>query len=292
MRTNVLQALQGRHHVITPMLSLANLAHRKVNRNRHFRLGSSSEDGDTDVTGARPPPFHSDWPRVRKVINDNYCAHSVAGKVSPVCVTGQVNCAVSGVDRDLNSVTVTREDSHSMTGNLKTRTHLPVFCHVANLVPFADGSPQKKGVNPDYQVPIKSVKGVSCVDQLSSAKCVTNVPTVGARLHRFWQKWAALGVSPQRRLHPTLPVPTQSDKNSHNNKLLCKSPQEQLPVGGIASAVRQKCCNWFKIHSPWGFTSGYFWYPNPTTGGGLSWISANSTPFWKHSHSKWRARRQ
>ena len=48
--------------------------------------------------------------------------------------------------------------------------------------------------------------------------------------------------SPQRRLHTSLPVPAQSDKKPHNNKLLCKSSQEQLPVGGIALAVRQKCC--------------------------------------------------
>ena len=47
--------------------------------------------------------------------------------------------------------------------------------------------------------------------------------------------------SPQRRLHPTLPVPAKLDKGTHSNKLLCESPQEQLPVGGIASAVRQKC---------------------------------------------------
>ena len=47
--------------------------------------------------------------------------------------------------------------------------------------------------------------------------------------------------SPQRRLHTALPVPAQSDEKSHNNKLLYKSPQIQLPVGGIASAVRQKC---------------------------------------------------
>ena len=46
--------------------------------------------------------------------------------------------------------------------------------------------------------------------------------------------------SPQRRLHTSLPA--KSDKNSHNNKLLCKPPQEQLPVGGIGSAVGQKCC--------------------------------------------------
>ena len=48
--------------------------------------------------------------------------------------------------------------------------------------------------------------------------------------------------SPQRRLHTSLLVPAQSDKKSHNNKLLYKSSQAQLPVGGIASAVRQKFC--------------------------------------------------
>ena len=50
---------------------------------------------------------------------------------------------------------------------------------------------------------IKSVKGVSYVGHLSSVQNVTNVPpvvpnlTVGARLHQFWEKWAALGVSPK-----------------------------------------------------------------------------------------------
>ena len=46
------------------------------------------------------------------------------------------------------------------------------------------------------------MKGVSCVDHLSSANIVTNVPTavhppVGARLHQFWVKWEALGSSPK-----------------------------------------------------------------------------------------------
>ena len=49
------------------------------------------------------------------------------------------------------------------------------------------------------------------------------------------------GFSPQRGLRPTLPVQTLSDKRTDNNKLLCRSSQEQLPVGGIASAVKQKC---------------------------------------------------
>ena len=47
--------------------------------------------------------------------------------------------------------------------------------------------------------------------------------------------------SPQRRLHPPFPVPAKFDKGTHSNKLLYKSPQEQLPVGGITSAGRQKC---------------------------------------------------
>ena len=127
----------------------------------------------------------------------------MARKVSPVYVTGQVNCVVTGVTENLNCVPVTGKDYYSVTGKSKTRTHLPVYCHVANLVPFAGGLPQKKGVNHDHQTSIKSVKGVSCVGQLSSVTCVTNVPTVapdppvGARWIQFWEKWAALGGSPK-----------------------------------------------------------------------------------------------
>ena len=42
-------------------------------------------------------------------------------------------------------------------------------------------------------------------------------------------------------LHPPLPDPTKSYKVPYSRKLLCQSPQEQLPVGGITSAYRQKC---------------------------------------------------
>ena len=47
------------------------------------------------------------------------------------------------------------------------------------------------------------MKGVSCVNLLSSVQNVTNVPPVvpnlpvGARLHQFGEKWASLGVSPK-----------------------------------------------------------------------------------------------
>ena len=47
--------------------------------------------------------------------------------------------------------------------------------------------------------------------------------------------------NPQRGLHPPLSNPTQTHKVSHSHKLLCQSPQEQLPAGGITSAYRQKC---------------------------------------------------
>ena len=84
-----------------------------------------------------------------------------------------------------------------------------VYSHIDFCVANAHsvtGLPQKKGVNPNYcynQTEIKYVKDVSCVGHLSSANFVTNVPTVaidppvGARLHEFWEKWEALGLSPK-----------------------------------------------------------------------------------------------
>ena len=47
--------------------------------------------------------------------------------------------------------------------------------------------------------------------------------------------------NPEGGLSPPLPDPTQPYKKTHSYKLLCKSPQEQLPDGGIASAYNQKC---------------------------------------------------
>ena len=47
--------------------------------------------------------------------------------------------------------------------------------------------------------------------------------------------------NPKGGLPPPLPDPTQPCKKTHSYKLLCKSPQEQLPDGGIASAYNQKC---------------------------------------------------
>ena len=115
-------------------------------------INLSAEDVVRDLTVARLPLlFHSDRPRHRSSINDNYCAHFVVGNLFPVCVTGKVNFLVTGVERDLNSVPVTRKYCHSVTGNLITRTHVPVYCHDASHVHFAGGSSQKKSVNLDHQ---------------------------------------------------------------------------------------------------------------------------------------------
>ena len=47
--------------------------------------------------------------------------------------------------------------------------------------------------------------------------------------------------NPERGLHPPFSDPAKSHKVSHCHKLLCQSPQEQLPIGGITSAYRQEC---------------------------------------------------
>ena len=130
--------------------------------------------------------------------------------------------------------------------NRKTLVILPANLCVVTHVPFPGGLPQKTGINPDtgqHQL-IKYVKGVSCVDHLSSVQFVPNVPifapdlAVGARLHNVWEKWAALGVSPKviavLKEDSTLLVPAKSDKVTHHYKLLCKSPHEQLSHRGIA----------------------------------------------------------
>ena len=78
------------------------------------------------------------------------------------------------------------------------------FC-VAN-AHIVTGWPQKKGVNPNccqMYTEIKYVKDVSCVGHLSPVNLVTNAPPVvmdppvGARLHKCWEKWEALGSSPK-----------------------------------------------------------------------------------------------
>ena len=133
------------NNAFTLIASLADSSNRIRTGNPVSPPGNNLVEGVVrDPTGAKLLLSPSDLPRHRSNINDNYCV-------------------VTGAVRDLNSVPVTGKDCYCVNPSLKTRTHSPVYCHVASHVLFAGGLPQKKGVNPDHQRAIKSVKGVSCV---------------------------------------------------------------------------------------------------------------------------------
>ena len=99
---------------------------------------------------------------------------------------------------------------------------------------------------------LKYVKGVPCITQLS---CVSPAINVKKMLHKICllgktskllANLAGSGCrsesssNPERGLHPPLLDTAKSHKVSHSHKLLCQSPQEHLPAGGITSAYRQK----------------------------------------------------
>ena len=182
---------------------------------------------------------------------------------------------------------MTGRDCFILTNSTETRTHSVVNCGVVKLVPFAGGLPQKKGLNPDHHIAINNMKGVCCVDQLSSVSLVTNVPTVVPDCQ------PQCSDSPQGWLHPTLPDPAKFDQVT-KHKLLCKSPQEPLPVGGIVSAYEQKRSRTGNKSNISGLLQLVVlgsqtqqpveMYTRPQQ---LKQISK-----WSQSHSKWRLQRQ
>ena len=136
-----------------------------------------------------------------------------------------------------------------MTGNADKNS----FTCVCIMYHFVNPS-QKKGIIPDHQMLIESVKGVSSVDQLSSVQNFTNVPLVvpnprvGARLHELWEKWAARGVSPKvlailregytlpLRFQPNLtrnPTITSCYVNPHRNSYLLETLHQLLNQNAV-----------------------------------------------------------
>ena len=206
--------------------------------------------------------------RVQSRVNDNHCVNSVTGQKNSVFVTGQVG---------LNPTPV-------VAGNSKVTLDLNVNFCVAN-AHIVTGLPQRKGINPNacqMYTEIKYVKDVSCVGHLSSVNLVTNAPhaviapPVGARLHQCLEKWEALGSSPKvvttLRVGYTLPfrfrpnltrsVPTVIS-NYHN------SAKQSFLLEALYQLINKNA-----IETHWVFTTDYFWYPNPSTGGDRSWTSA------------------
>ena len=67
----------------------------------------------------------------------------------------------------------------------------------------------------------------------------------------------------RRRLHPPLPVPAKCDQVTNCHKLLCKSPQEPLLAGGIASASDQNAVEPVATQKSLGFYNSPFLVPKP-----------------------------
>ena len=171
------------------------------------------------------------------------------------------------------------KDKNSFTFHLYIHsfTLSPVYCHVANHVPFAGGLPQKKGVNPDHQF-AKSNKiheGCFLCKSLEFCtkchKCPTccTKSTCRGQITPVWGKMGSPRRQPQstsssqRRLHTSLPVPAQSDQKSHNNKQLCKSLQEQLPVGGMHQMLDKNAVELVQNPQSLGFYNWLFLVPKP-----------------------------
>ena len=163
-----------------------------------------------------------DQPRASSPINDNHCVDKLQGGL------------LAG------SQTATQEHLINSSVNL----------NVVNPVHTAPGHSQKKGVSPglpvchmptDYK--LKYVKGVSCNQcQTCCTKSSCRGQTSKLLANLAAPRCRSEGsLNPERGLHPPLSDPAKTSKVSHSHKPLCQSSQEQLPVGGITSAYRQKC---------------------------------------------------
>ena len=68
--------------------------------------------------------------------------------------------------------------------------------------------------------------------------------------------------NPERGLHHPLSDPAKTPKVSNHHKLLCQSPQEPLPAGGITSAYRQELVD---NQRSLGFFNRLFLVPKPNS---------------------------
>ena len=158
-----------------------------------------------------------------------------------------------------------------------------LFCF--NPVLFVKGYPQKKG---ESQLLLSLSKNKVCercfmCRSLEFCKSCHKCPAVavylpvGATLHQFWEKWAAVGVSPKvvtvLREGYTLPFwfrpnlirsPTVINccVNPHKNLYLLEALHQLVNKNAVELVATKKTL---------GFTTDYFQYQNPTTCGDLSW---------------------
>ena len=207
-------------------------------------LGNNWEDGVKDLTGARLLLSPSDLPRHRSSINDNYCVQSVTGSSrlrdrshKGFCV----ECSERTVNRDWKGLFF--KDKNSVTCILSCCFSC-TFCRRVATKERRKSRASKINKICERCFLCKSIEFCSqchkCPTCCSKSSCRVKIAQFLGKMGSP-RRQPQSGFSPQRRVRPTLPVQTLSNTKSNNNKLLCRSPQEQLPAGGIASAVKQKC---------------------------------------------------
>ena len=157
---------------------------RRVGRNTsrkdpHGKILTRDSSGDLKARVLTSLPI---LPRANSCINDNYCYNRPQGRL----LAGSTS-----TEQTLNF------------------SNLNVNFHVVTSFLSAPRLSQQKGVSPGVsdchlrRGLLNSVKGVSCVTQLSCVNPVTNVKNaaqnlpVGARLQNFWQTWLDLGAGPK-----------------------------------------------------------------------------------------------
>ena len=169
-----------------------------------------------------------------------------------------------------------RPQSQLLAGSTSTEqtlnSNLNVNLHVVTPVPSAHGPPQKKGVSPGVsdchlkRSLLNSVKGVSCVTQLSCVNPVTNVKNaaqnlpVGTRLQNFWQTWLDLGARPKVvqilregytlpfRTRPRLarfPTVVSCYVNPHRNSYLLEASHQLIDKNAVELVKHQTSLGFF-----------------------------------------------
>ena len=214
--------------VFTLMIDLTRNLTDVRTRRETSQLGKILEKVVTGNPGERPSTTLPDLPRASSLINDNYY--------------------------------VTQFQTGLLAGSTSKRKTIDtcfVNLNVVTRVPTVPGHSQRKDLSPgpvecysqrDHS--LKYVKGVSCVLCPFCSKCKKCCIKTSCRgkTSKLLAGLAGPGCRSEgdpnfeRGLYPSISEPAKVDKTSHSRKLLCQSSQEQLPVRGIASAYRQKCC--------------------------------------------------
>ena len=186
----------------------------------------------TESLDPRPQLTPRDQPRANSLLNDNYCVTKLHTRLLAGSTPQTIDSCTFLNVKPLVVPNVHAAPGHSQKKEISPGAAVCFFnklcikicqrcfwCHSIVLCPTC---------NKCQKCCVKT----ACRGKTS--KLLANLAGPGCR--------SESGSNPPRGLHPPLSDPAKTHKISHSHKLLCQSSQEQLPVRGIASAYRQKCC--------------------------------------------------